>query len=128
MTDKINAFLEKGNNRKIVKIVDIVLIGILSVLTLIFVVQILGADTLENYAINVLKKLLWVVVFGGLDFLLIIFTKPLFGFTSVFENYAANKKLKEREKAIKEEIERTAKETLKAAREARKAEKQRQSQ
>lgn len=126
MTDKINAFLEKGNNRKIVKIVDIVLIGILSVLTLIFVVQILGADTLENYAINVLKKLLWVVVFGGLDFLLIMFTKPLFGFTSVFENYAANKKLKEREKAIKEEIERTAKETLKAAREARKAEKQRQ--
>ena len=40
MSEKINAFLEKGNNRKIVVIVDAVLIAILSVLSLVFIVNI----------------------------------------------------------------------------------------
>ena len=127
MSEKINAFLEKGNNRKIVVIVDAVLIAILSVLSLVFVVNILGADTKVDYIKTVLNNFLWLAIFGGLDFLLITFTKPLFGFTSVFENAQARKTLKAREKAIREEIERNAKETLKAAREARKAEKARNS-
>lgn len=127
MLDKINAFLSKGNNRKIVKIVDAVIIGILSVISLYFVVNILGADTKIDYIKTVLDNLLWLVIFGGVDFLLIMFTKPLFGFTSVFENHAARKTLKEREKAIRMEIERTAQETLKAARAARKAEQERNS-
>ncbi len=124
MSEKINAFLSKGNNRKIVKIVDVVVIAILSVLALYFVVNILGADTKVEYVSTVLKNFLWVVIFGGIDFILIMFTKPLFGFTSVFESYQAKKTLKEREKATKAENERNAKETIKAARAARKAEKQ----
>ncbi len=127
MSQKINAFLDKGNNRKIIKIVDIVVIAILSVLSLYYVVNILGADTKVEYVSTVAKNFLWLAIFGGIDFILITFTKPLFGFTSVFENAAARKTLKAREKAIKEEIERTAKETLKAARAARKAEKERNS-
>lgn len=127
MSEKINAFLEKGNNRKIVKIVDAVVIGVLSVLSLYYVVNILGADTKVDYIKTVLDNFLWLAIFGGLDFIIITFTKPLFGFTSVFENAAARKTLKAREKAIRDEIERTAKETLKAARAARKAEKQRNS-
>ena len=127
MSEKINAFLEKGNNRQIVKIVDAVVIAILSIVSLYFVVNILGADTKLEYVAIVLKNFTWLAIFGGIDFLLISFTKPLFGFTSVFENAAARKTLKAREKAVRDEIERTAKETLKAAREARKAEKARNS-
>lgn len=127
MSEKINAFLNKGNNRKIVKIVDAVVIVILSIISLVFVVNILGADTKVEYISTVLKNFLWLAVFGGIDFLLIMFTKPLFGFTSVFESYQAKKTLKEREKANKAEIERVAQETLKAARAARKAEKERNS-
>ena len=127
MVEKINAFLAKGNNRKIVKIVDVVVIAILSVISIYFVVNMLGADTKVDYVKTVSKNFIGLVIFGGIDFLLIIFTKPLFGFTSVFESYQARKTLKEREKANKAEIERTAKETLKAARAARKAEKARNS-
>lgn len=127
MEKKINAFLEKGNNRKIVVIVDAVIIGILSVLSLYFIVNILGADTKVDYIKTVLNNFLWLAIFGGLDFIIITLTKPLFGFTSVFENAEARRTLKAREKAIRDEIERTAKETLKAARAARKAEKERNS-
>ena len=127
MSEKINAFLQKGNNRKIVTIVDAVIIGILSVLSLYFIVNILGADTKVDYVKTVLNNFLWLAIFGGLDFIIITFTKPLFGFTSVFENIEARRTLKAREKATREEIERAAKETLKAVRAARKAEKERNS-
>ena len=73
-----------------------------------------------------LKNFLFLFIFGGIDFLLILFTKPLFGFTSVIENFKARKVIKEREKAIKKEIEEKANETLKLAKEARRAEKQRE--
>ena len=127
MLEKINAFLAKGNNRKIVRIVDIVVIAILSVVSIYFIVNMLGADTKQHYIQTVGKNLLGLIIFGGIDFLLIMFTKPLFGFTSVIESYQARKTLKAREKANRDEIERTAKETLKAARAARKAEQQRNS-
>lgn len=123
--EKLYKFLEKGNNKRIVKIVDVVVIAILSVISLYFCIQLLGADTAKNYLKTVGTNFLYLFIFGGIDALLIIFTKPLFGFTSVIENHKARKAVKEKEKAIKKEIEETAKETLKLAKEARKAEQSR---
>ena len=120
--EKLYKFLEKGNNKSIVKIVDVVVIAILSIITLYFSFNLLSADTSKNYLETTLNCFLYIAIFGGVDALLIIFTKPLFGFTSVIENHKARKAVKEKEKAIKKEIEETAKETLKLAKEARKAE------
>ena len=124
--EKLYKFLETGNNKKIVQIVDAVVIGILSIISLVFCVKLIGADTADKYLETALKNFLFLFIFGGIDFLLILFTKPLFGFTSVIENIKARKVIKEREKAIKKEIEEKANETLKLAKEARKAEKQRE--
>ena len=124
--EKLYKFLETGNNKKIVQIVDAVVIGILSIISLVFCVKLIGADTADKYLQTALKNFLFLFIFGGIDFLLILFTKPLFGFTSVIENFKARKVIKEREKAIKKEIEEKANETLKLAKEARRAEKQRE--
>ena len=101
LMDKLYKFLEKDNNKRIVKIIDAVIIGILSLLSLYFVFNILSANTRDNYWQHVLKQLLFLLIFGGADFLLILFTKPLFGFTSFFENREAKKKIKAYEKAVK---------------------------
>lgn len=121
----INAFLEKGKNKTIVRIIDGIVIGLLSVITIYVVARILSASTAADYLKTVGRYFLLLIIFGGLDFLIILFTKPLFGFTSFVENHRARKTLKAREKASRLEIERQAKETLKAARAARKAEQER---
>ena len=114
LMDKLYKFLEKGNNKRIFKIVDAVIIGILSVLSLYFVFNILSADTMDKYWQHVLKQFLFLLIVGGADFLLIIFTKPLFGFTSFFENREAKKRIKAREKAVKAD-EKAAQKTAKAS-------------
>ena len=121
----INHFLERGKNKLICQIIDVVVIAILSVISLYFIVNLIGADTMDKYLKVVGKNGLGLLIFGGVDFLLIMFTKPLFGFTSVVENHRARKVLKQQEKESKRFIEETAKETLRKAREARKAEKAR---
>ena len=123
---KINAFLEKGKNKTLIKIIDGVVIGLLSVATIYIIARILSASTAADYLKTVGRYFLILIVVGGVDFLLILFTKPLFGFTSFVENHKARKTLKAREKASKLEIERQAQETLKAARAARKAEQAKQ--
>lgn len=115
LSKKINTFLEKGNNKRIVKIIDAVLIAALSIATLYFVVMILNIKTEDGYATKVLSNLLFVVIFGIIDVALILFTKPLFGFTSVFENYRANKIIKTAEKQAKKAAEADAKERIKKA-------------
>ena len=125
--EKLYKFLETGNNKLIIKIVDAVVICILSVVSLYFCAQLISADTAKNYLETVLKNFIYLAIFGGIDVLLILFTKPLFGFTSVIENHKARKTIKEKEKATKKAIEETAKETLRLAKEARRAEKARDS-
>lgn len=119
----INKFLETGNNKTIVKIIDAVVIAILSVISLYFVVNMIGASTGKDYLNIVGKNILLLIIFGGVDFLIILFTKPLFGFTSVFENVAAAKKVRASEKAAKEQDkadEKAFREKLRAERKARK--------
>ena len=118
----INKFLETGNNKKIVKIVDIVLIAALSIVTLYYLFQVLSAPTTSEYLASVGSNIVMFAIFAAIDAILILFTKPLFGFTSIFDSIAAYRTLKAREKANKKEIEETAKATLAAARAARKAE------
>lgn len=112
---KINTFLEKGNNKLIAKIIDAVLIAVLSVFTLIFTVRIISTNTADTYALHVVKNLIWLIVFGGADLLLIIFTKPLFGFTSAIENHRARKANRIREKAQQKAAQQEAKERIKKA-------------
>lgn len=121
LSNKIYAFLAKGNNRRVVKIIDAAVIGVLSLITLYFVFRLLSTSTATEYAKTVLHYGLFMLIFGLIDFLIILFTKPLFGFTSFFENRNARRTLKAREKAAADEIERQAQATLKAARMARKA-------
>ncbi len=118
----INKFLETGNNKLIVRIIDIIAIAILSVITLYYVILVLGTQTTLEYFSMVSKNLIYLFIFALADFLLIIFTKPLFGFTSVIDNAKARKALKAKEKATKKAIEENAKATLAAAKAARKAE------
>ena len=118
----INKFLETGKNKTIARIIDIVLIAVLSVFALYFVVNVLSTPTNEDYFSAVSKNFICFFVFAVADFLLISFTKPLFGSTSVVENFKARRTLKAREKATKKAIEETAKATLAAAKAARKAE------
>ncbi len=118
----INNFLEKGNNKTIARIVDAVVIAALSLVAIYFLFKILSTPTNEDYLTLVSKNLLYFAILAVIDFLLIIFTKPLFGFTSVVENIKARRTLKAREKATKKAIEETAKATLAAAKAARKAE------
>lgn len=125
LSRKINTFLEKGNNKLIVKIIDAVLIAALSIVTLYFVVVMLNIKTDDGYATKVLSNLLFVAIFAVVDVALILFTKPLFGFTSIVEGYKAKKVIKTAEKQAKKAAEADAKERIQKARleaKARKAE------
>jgi len=106
--DKLNAFLEKGNNKKIAQIVVGVVIGILSLITLFFIIQIISADTntivengviIEEYTDRLLPNLGLCLIFAILDCILILFAKPLYGFASISESFSAWKNLRAREKA-----------------------------
>ena len=121
----INKFLEKGNNKTIAKIVDAVVIGAVSILTLYYLALMLSVPTNEDYLSLVGAHIVKFVIFALIDVVLIVFTKPLFGFTSIFDSITAYRTLKAREKANKKEIEETAKATLAAAKAARKAEEDR---
>lgn len=114
----------KNNNtlRTVIKIADIIAIAALSIVSLYFIINILGTPTNEGYMKSISSSLLYLAIFAVADFLLITFTKPLFGFTSVIENIKARRTLKAREKATKKAIEENAKATLAAAKAARKAE------
>ena len=121
----INKFLEKGNNKTIVKIIDAVAIAALAILGLYYLVLVLSTPTNGEYLASVGSNIVKFAIFAAVDAVLIMFTKPLFGFTSIFDSIAAYRTLKAREKANKKEIEETAKATLAAARAARKAEESR---
>ena len=118
----INKFLEKGNNKLIAKIIDAVVIAAVSIFGLYYLALILSTPTNSEYLTTVGALIVKFVIFALIDVILILFTKPLFGFTSIFDSISAYRTLKAREKANKKEIEETAKATLAAARAARKAE------
>lgn len=118
----INKFLEKGNNKLIAKIIDAVVIAAISIFSLYYLALILSTPTNSEYLTTVGALIVKFLIFALIDVILILFTKPLFGFTSIFDSIAAYRTLKAREKANKKEIEETAKATLAAARAARKAE------
>lgn len=122
MKFNINKFLEKDNNKKIAKIIDAVVIAVLSIFGLYYLVLVLSTPTNADYLASVGSNIVKFAIIAAVDAILILFTKPLFGFTSIFDSIAAYRTLKAREKANKKEIEETAKATLAAARAARKAE------
>ncbi len=122
MKFNINKFLEKGHTRTIVKIIDAVLILALSAVAFYYLFLIISTPTNAEYLASVGSDIVFFAIFALVDFILIILTKPLFGFTSVFDNISARRTLKAREKATKKQIEETAKATLAAAKAARKAE------
>ena len=118
----INKFLEKGHTRTIVKIIDAILILALSAVAFYYLFLIISTPTNAEYLASVGSDIVLFAIFALVDFILIILTKPLFGFTSVFDNISARRTLKAREKATKKQIEETAKATLAAAKAARNAE------
>ena len=60
--EKLYKFLEKGNNKSIVKIVDVVVIAILSIITLYFSFNLLSADTSKNYLETTLNCFLYIAI------------------------------------------------------------------
>ena len=123
MAFDFNKFLDTGKNRLILKIVDAVVIAALSIATLYFAVLMIGTPTTVKYFDSLVSKLLLFIIFAVADLLVIAFTKPLFGFTSVIDNFKARAVVRKREKEKSKAIEAEAKATLAAARAARKAKK-----
>jgi len=106
----------------VMKINLLVVMAILTLCAFYYIFNVISAPTGAEYLATIGKNLLFFIIFGLPDIVIILLAKPLYGFTSVFDNIAARKTLKAREKAAKKEIEETAKATLAAAKAARKAE------
>ncbi len=123
MAFDFNKFLDTGKNRTILKIIDAVIIGALSIATLYFAVIMIGTPTNTEYFNKLSSNLVMFLIFVIVDVLVIAFTKPLFGFTSVIDNFKARAVVRKREKEKNKAIEAEAKATLAAARAARKAKK-----
>lgn len=123
MSFNFNKFLESGKNKLILKIIDAVVIAALSIIALYFAVLMLSTQTNDKYFENLSDNLVMFLIFAAIDFLVISFTKPLFGFTSVIDNFKARAVVRKREHEKKVMLEKEAKATLEAARAARKAKK-----
>ena len=107
----------------ILQIIDAVIIAALSVVALYYGVLMLGTTTNSDYFNNLSGNLVKFVIFAFIDFVIITFTKPLFGFTSVIDNFKARAVVRKRENEKRKAIEAEAKATLEAARAARRAKK-----
>ncbi len=129
LSKKINAFLEKGHNKLIAQIVDAIVIAVLSVIALYYIVLLVGAPTnivtdtstgvevvIETYLDRIAPNLWKALLFGIIDFAIILFTKPLFGFTSFFENMTAKSKIRKQEKIKEKEEKAMAKARMDAVR------------
>ena len=116
-------FLESGKNKLILKIVDAVVIAVLSIIALYYAILMLSTQTTNQYFSKLSSNLVMFLIFATIDFLIISFTKPLFGFTSVIDNFKARAVVRKREREKKKQLEEEAKATLAAARAARKAKK-----
>ena len=116
-----NKFINQGNNRTILQVIDGVVIGALSIASLYYAVIMIGTQTDANYFSNLSSNLIMFAIFTVLDCIIIAFTKPLFGFTSVIDNFKARAVVRKREADKKRQQEETAKATLAAAKAARKA-------
>ncbi len=127
---KINRFLEKGHNKLIFKIIFAVIIAVLSVFALYYAILLIGAKTneilegeivIESYNDRMFPNLIRFLIFAVIDFVLLILVKPLYGFTSFFENQAARSKIRKAEK-LKEKTEKAeAKARMDAVKAERKA-------
>ena len=123
MAFDFNKFLDTGKNKLILKIIDAVVIGALSIITLYFAVLLIGTPTNTDYFNKLSSNLVLFFIFLVVDLLIIALTKPLFGFTSVIDNFKARAIIRKKEREKNRAIEAEAKATLQAARAARKAKK-----
>ncbi len=124
-SQKLNRFLEKGNNKLIAKIICAVIIGVLSVFALYYAYLLIGAKTNEilegdvvvvTYLDRMFPNLVRFLIFALIDFAVILVVKPLYGFTSFFENFAAKSKIRKAEKAKAKEEKAIAKARMDAVR------------
>ena len=111
-SQKLNRFLEKGHNKLIAKILFAVIIGVLSVFALYYAYLLVSAKTNEilegevvvvTYLDRMFPNLVRFLIFALIDFAIILVVKPLYGFTSFFENFAAKSKIRKAEKAKEKE-------------------------